>query len=41
LAVLEVIQDAGHLPQEEQPTHFTRIVLDWLIPPPAPADSLR
>jgi pimeloyl-ACP methyl ester carboxylesterase len=29
-ARLEVIADAGHLPQEEQPTEFTRIVLDWL-----------
>jgi pimeloyl-ACP methyl ester carboxylesterase len=29
-ARLEVIPDAGHLPQEEQPAHFSRIVRDWL-----------
>jgi pimeloyl-ACP methyl ester carboxylesterase len=31
-ARLEVISDAGHLPQEEQPARFGRIVLDWLAP---------
>jgi pimeloyl-ACP methyl ester carboxylesterase len=40
-ARLEAIHDAGHLPQEEQPNQFSRIVLDWLIPPAAPPDSLR
>jgi hypothetical protein len=35
-AHLQVIPDAGHLPQEEQPSAFTRIVLDWLGPSAAP-----
>jgi pimeloyl-ACP methyl ester carboxylesterase len=30
-ARLEIIHDAGHLPQEEQPADFTRVVLDWLV----------
>jgi pimeloyl-ACP methyl ester carboxylesterase len=29
-ARLELIHDAGHLPHEEQPARFSRIVLDWL-----------
>ncbi|MBV9353898.1 MAG: alpha/beta fold hydrolase [Chloroflexi bacterium] len=40
-AHLEVIRDTGHLPQEEQPTRFSQIVLDWLIPLAAPSESLR
>jgi pimeloyl-ACP methyl ester carboxylesterase len=40
-ARLEIIPDAGHLPQEERPTHFTRLVLDWLLTRGAPAGSLR
>ncbi len=31
-ARLEVIGGAGHVPQEEQPATFTRIVLGWLAP---------
>jgi pimeloyl-ACP methyl ester carboxylesterase len=32
-ASLQVIQDAGHVPHEEQPAQFARVVLDWLSPP--------
>jgi pimeloyl-ACP methyl ester carboxylesterase len=38
-AHLEVIRDAGHVPQEEQPTRFARIVLDWLSPPATSSDG--
>jgi pimeloyl-ACP methyl ester carboxylesterase len=38
-AHLEVIPDAGHLPQGEQPRAFTRIVLDWLGPSAAPSNA--
>jgi pimeloyl-ACP methyl ester carboxylesterase len=31
-AHLEVISDTGHVPHEEQPVRFSRIVLDWLEP---------
>jgi pimeloyl-ACP methyl ester carboxylesterase len=33
-ARLEVIQDAGHLPQEERPAEFTRTLLAWLLEGP-------
>ena len=39
-ARLEVVHDAGHLPQEEQPTEFTRLVLSWLNPASTPLASL-
>jgi pimeloyl-ACP methyl ester carboxylesterase len=31
-ARLKVLDNAGHLPQEEQPTMFDEAVLDWLSP---------
>jgi pimeloyl-ACP methyl ester carboxylesterase len=45
-ARLEVIPDTGHLPQEEQPARFSRIVRDWLNsttenPAHQPATSAR